>query len=225
MIAAADPARSAQRGDDRTARRARADVADEPSALDRPGRTGCRAGQRRQGHGTRYVDADDQVVVDVTVSIPAQSQSYAGRTSPVRSPGAASGHHHGLQRRAGSGVPGMLNTVTSGRTPTPMSSAPRSAVRVERHRAGLRDGGRRGSRRNTAAAIITVVWPRSCDSVSRSAPKAQRWQVWPASVIWSPPAPRPIHAIALSASPWEGRDPGVCAGGAGRPRRRRGHLV
>ena len=55
---------------------------------------------------------------------------------------------------------------------------------------------------NTAAAIITRGWRRSCGSGSRWEPKGQRWRVWPGWAIWWPPARRPGRATAASVNVW-----------------------
>lgn len=53
---------------------------------------------------------------------------------------------------------------------------------------------------NTAAAIITRGWPRSCGWASRSAPRARRWPGWPGWATWSPPAARRTPATVRWAS-------------------------
>ena len=88
----------------------------------------------------------------------------------------------------------------------------------ERHRPGLRHGGRRGAggehRRPRSSPVGS---PRSCGWESRWAPRGRRWQVWPASATSSLRARRRNPATVRSASgsgraaPWSRR----CAAAGG----------
>ena len=71
----------------------------------------------------------------------------------------------------------------------------------ERHRAGLRDGGRRRDWGRTPGRRSSPAdSPRSCGWESRWAPRARRWRVWPASATSSRRARRRSRVTARSAN-------------------------